>query len=69
MTDASEPQTRCLACHGEVDIKTISNFVYNLFKLRSNKSALYRIKINDVALVLGQIARHHLCGRDASGVR
>ena len=38
----------------------------------TNMSALYRITINDVALVLGtysQIERHRLCGRDASGER
>ena len=57
--------------HGEVEIKTISNMFYK-FKLTTNKSALYRIQIYDVALVFGkysQIARPRLCGRDASGVR
>ena len=47
------------------------NFVLKC-KLKTNKSVLCEIKINDVALVLGtcsQIATHCLCGRDAAGVR
>ena len=51
--------------------KTIAIFYH--FKLKRNKSALYRIQINDVALGLEilypQIARHCLCGPDASGMR
>ena len=46
------------------------NIIFFVFKLETNKSALYKIKITDVALVLGtcsQIVSHRLCGRYASG--
>ena len=45
--------------------------IFYKFMLKTNKSSLYRIKINDVALVLGtylQITKHCLCSRDASGL-
>ena len=53
----------------EVKIKIISNMFINLI-IKQNKSPVYGI-IFYVALVLGtcsQIARHRLCGCDASGV-
>ena len=62
MPDASKPQRRCLSC---------ALWIFFKFKFKTNKSALYRIKIIDVDLVLGtylQIARHHLCGFDAFGM-
>ena len=40
--------------------------------LKTNKSALYKVKSNDIALGLGtyqQIARYDLCDPDASGMR
>jgi len=39
--------------------------IFDQFELKTNKSELYRIQINDVVLGLGthsQIARHCLCG-------
>ena len=42
--------------------------IFYQFKLKTDKSALYSIQINDVVLGLGtypQIARHHLSGPDS----
>ena len=45
--------------------------IFYQLKLKTNKSALQRIKIYEIALGLGiylQIARHRLCGPDVSGI-
>ena len=60
MPDASKPQRarRCLACALRSRKKNVAIFYKDMFK--TNKSTLYRIQINDVALVLrtySQIAR------------
>ena len=54
-----------LHVHCEVEKKTVSNILY---KLKINKSTLYRIYINNVALGFGThmlIARYRFCGPDA----
>ena len=55
---------RCLRVHSEVEI-TKQVAIFFQFKLKTTKSALYKITINDVALGLGtypQIATGRLCG-------
>ena len=54
-----------LACAwGSRDKKQLA--IFYKFKLKTNKSALYRIKINGAALVLGT---YSTVGPDVSGVR
>ena len=63
MPEASEPQKRCFACAFRSRKKQLFVDRVVRFTLNTN-TALYRIKVNAVALVLGtysQIARHRLC--------